>query len=503
MANFDLHLHPSSKSYLSDENENKRITPWDLVRGFLLQLFEPILKSQANFTQLHKGNVKLAVYPIVPMEKGFSNNWLIRSFVVAFTVLDKSFLTEINFEVYSYSDLFWKELAHVKKNLKNKETGQEVKLLYSIEDFDDTNQNLINGILSIEGSHALKHRNGDYMYFENLAKIKNRKDVSFLYLTLTHLTWNDLCNHAFGSKISKSRIFWPHPDVKGISTAGLEIIKECYSTTNGKRILIDIKHMSAVARKQFFKFRKENGFSDIPILATHMGLTGFALKELKSKFVDQPNKLVDHPDYVCTGYIDIKGIGEGKKDETHFNPWSINLYDEEIIEIIDSDGLIGISLDERILGFGKKNEEFFRTDELCELAGIAPDELDHGEPCDESDEPRSGRFGRRRKHLRYLCNNLLHAARVGGPKAWEHICLGSDFDGLINAINNCKTVEDYPQLEGELVEMLGVMSQELPEADFHITDLKAHVRGFMFENGKRFLEKYFTKTYLETGVVAV
>jgi microsomal dipeptidase-like Zn-dependent dipeptidase len=501
---FDLHLHPTSKSYLSNEREEKRLSPWKMVRGYLLQIIEPILKSQANYRLLHKGHVKLVLCPIVPIEKGFSNNWLIRSLVVIFTVLNKKFLSAINSDFYSYSELFWGELEHARKHAINPKTRQEVKLLKSFEEYRDdhtTNNDRIYGVLAIEGSHALKHRTGDYTYFENLSKIKNLKDVSFLYLTLTHLNWNDICNHAYGSALSGNRVFWPHPEVRGISKAGIEIIKESYSTSNGKRILIDIKHMSAVARQQFYDLRKVEGFQEIPLLATHMGLAGYPLADLKSKFANNPSLVKGSPHYTCVSYEDIKGIGEGKNNETHFNRWSINLFDEDIIEIVNSNGLIGISMDERILGFGKKNVEYFRTDELCELTGLSPGDLEHDDPCDESYNPRSGRFGRKRKHFRYLCNNILHAVKIGGPKAWKHICLGSDFDGLINPINGCKTVAHYHKLEEQLVVTLEEMSNETPGVDYHITNLQEQVRDFMFNNGERFLSQYFTKSYLETGIL--
>ena len=187
MYYFDLHTHPASKSFLTDERESKRKGPWKKIRGGLLQPLAPFLKSQSNFTQLHEGGVKISVFSIVPVEKGFSNYWLIRDIAGIFLVLDKSFIRDINYQVYTYADLFWNELSHIKKNLSYRR--RKVKLLKSIEGFDQ-NRAVIHGLISIEGSHALKGKQGsDAEYLENLNKVKNARDFSALYMTMTHLTW--------------------------------------------------------------------------------------------------------------------------------------------------------------------------------------------------------------------------------------------------------------------------------------------------------------------------
>ena len=84
---------------------------------------------------------------------------------------------------------------------------------------------------------------------------------------------------------------------------------------------------------------------------------------------------------------------------------------------------------------------------------------------------------------------------VGGAEAWKHLCLGSDFDGLINAVNHCKTIADYPKLEDDLIVTITEMAAENPNIDYYITDIRSQVRGIMFDNAKNFLDKYFTTKY--------
>lgn len=60
--------------------------------------------------------------------------------------------------------------------------------------------------------------------------------------------------------------------------------------------------------------------------------------------------------------------GSSINNDFSFNPWSINLMDEDIIEILKSGGILGVSLDVRILGFQSKvglnmagDEEYLST----------------------------------------------------------------------------------------------------------------------------------------------
>jgi microsomal dipeptidase-like Zn-dependent dipeptidase len=507
---FDFHAHPTAKAFLTDENLSEKKSPWKKIRGGLFQALAPILKSQSNLTQFDEGNVRLAVFPIVPIEKGFSNFFLIENVLSVFTVLSKRFIERINSGHYSYFKLFNDELTFLNRHLIK--GGIKVNILKSIDDYKE-GDNFINGIIAIEGSHALIDPQGASV-LDNLKTVKNASDYSILYLTLTHLTKLEYCNHAYGAKLTKDPIFKPSDNL-GINQTGLDIVKTCYEKTHGKRILIDVKHMSVYSRFQFYKYRNENQFSNIPILATHMGCTGFSLANISS-FIDE----VEHQgSYHKIEYLESNGIkGNKKKFDTKFNPWSINLYDEEIKIILDSDGLIGISLDQRILGFGKNNEEFFASKEYDELDTLLSEfqissntggleveeendlEEEFFEGPDEFEdleyfENYSNQKGRRRRHLRHLCNTILHIIDVGGEEAWKHICIGSDFDGLINPINNCKSVADYPDLEMDLVEELQIMAGQ-GNGQYHIRNIEEQVRDLMFNNGLNFLKKHFTSDQL-------
>jgi microsomal dipeptidase-like Zn-dependent dipeptidase len=221
----------------------------------------------------------------------------------------------------------------------------------------DYKQDKLNIVLTIEGGHNLFDNTSDSsVYGDVIQHLKDLKSSShtYLFMGLAHLEHNPLCTHAYGIKFIKHDDF--KPVGSGISTLGKDVIREALKKPN--RILIDIKHMSLEARKQYY-YILENEYNSerIPILISHGGVTG----------VSWDNKPVScrrkYRDCIKVTYFKPKGVMG-----TKFNPWSINLYDEEIRKIVRSDGLIGLNLDERILGAKRKRRrervEYFSPGEF-------------------------------------------------------------------------------------------------------------------------------------------
>lgn len=212
-----------------------------------------------------------------------------------------------------------------------------------------------------------------------------------------------------------------------------------------------------------------------------MGLTGFSYtligKKLKSKTFDTSSSL-----------IALKYMSP-PLNEISFNPLSINLYDEEILEVIHSGGLLGLSLDLRILGrVGQNVTELIRSDELDELMKL---ENSFDQVADESIKiDKKDKTG-----LRYLALHILHIINLTGEKGWQHICLGSDFDGLIHPIDCCKNSAQLPQLEKLLLLELEDMIRS-SDTKISCQDLAHHVRDFMYNNVRNFTQKYFSRQYL-------
>ena len=184
------------------------------------------------------------------------------------------------------------------------------------------------------------------------------------------------------------------------------------------------------------------------------------------------------------------------------NPWSINLYNEEINIIFDSGGMIGIILDQRILGAQKVKGEYFDRNELKALLGETVEFVEgifqEDEPFvfeDEEERTEELSLFNKRMHLRHICNTILHAVKIGGERAWKQLCIGSDMDGLIDPVNNCTSSEQFPDLEKDLVNMLQIMilegQQEDPTVSYFGDNMESKVRDIMYNNGLRFLQTHF------------
>jgi len=478
---FDLHFHPAFKPYLSDYRPRKRKNCWEKIGSAV-----GIVRSQSSLDQAREGGLQLGVATFIAVERPMTCSFLLDHVAPLFTVLDDQMLDFPNYA--NYFDCLQEELAHLEKSQHcDPGHGRTFKLLNSIEELEEDKLNLI---LAIEGGHNLENFNTSLL--DNLRRLKQGPH-RFLYLTLVHMTQYPLATHAYGMKLIKKNDQFK-PAGFGLTGLGKEVIDLAYDNRAGHRILIDIKHMSLVSRVQFYRHRREKGYGDIPILATHMGVTGISRdpRVITQQF---SRPAVRRDDFVEVHYDRPPGIGQpGTNDATFFNPWSINLYDEDITEVLDSGGLIGLNMDQRILGANRVKGEYFSSGELNYiLSGYKdthiPEEYREGDFSDE--EIVVERELNERKHLRHLCNNILHIVKAGGERAWQQVCLGSDFDGLIDPINCCTDAADFPKLEKKLTEMLPKMMAEDPTHDYDDSDIAQKVRGLMYDNAVRFLKQHF------------
>ncbi len=463
MPFFDCHLHTTLKYFLS----NRKKSLWDALPGI------SILQSQSSLSQVKAGDVKLAVCAIFPLEKPMSSAVLLQLFGPSLTPIDKNRLNDINNS--QYFDLIWDEL----KTLESADRQQEFKILRSMSDYDPGK---INMLFSLEGGHSLY---GGGSIVENLRTIKNHPKYRFVAINLTHLTQQeDICTHAFGMKLLKKNDEFK-PNGFGIGEDGNRIIEAAYDTSSGPRILIDLKHMSLLSRKQFYAHPSVQGH---PILASHIGVTGISYKDIH-KIIN--GACVVDREFVEVKYDRVKGIGD-----THFNPWSINLYDEEIKIIVASGGLMGLNLDQRIQGADNPKGEYWSLKEFRHTIDTRSLQIKLTN-FELPDEPSVAPVAKERglvlnvkKHLRHFANTILHIVEVGGPAAWDCMCIGSDFDGMINPLNCCQSARDFPAFREGLIEALPEMiaksKKNHPRLNYHEGDIVEKVDKICFGNGFRF-----------------
>jgi microsomal dipeptidase-like Zn-dependent dipeptidase len=489
---FDLHTHPSLKSFLS----NGKINSWGFVDS---KIMSHGIDSECNFTQMKIGKVKIAVVAIHPLERQFCAPLLLKGLLPHFAPLDGKFLKAIQDGKISYYQMLNQELHQLEKDQHF--DGSSFHFLNSIDDLSDDKTNVV---LSIEGGHAFKSIHSEdheevckdiLTNFREFKKLPHR----ILFITLTHLAQANLCTHAFGMKMRlmfRDKRFYPKGS--GITECGKEFIREALSNENGKRILIDIKHMSLRSRKEFYDLRKIE-FPDAPILASHMGIAGCSIYKIPIHSVTFRRRLFNvmkERQRYKVKYYKLPGLLN-----TYFNPSSINLYDEEIIEIVESSGLIGISIDRRILGLGGTQKDFFSFEEfnnyykefIAENRLIkTSDEIDIKKEDEFDEEEEFGMLAKGLKdpyqQFKYVCNNIIHILKVAGEKAWDCICLGSDFDGIIDTLEPVPTIIHYQNLEKALNELLPIF---MKEAKIPMVDVQVAVRKIMYDNGYEFLRRNF------------
>ena len=369
-----------------------------------------------------------------------------------------------------------------------------------------------------------------------------------------------------------------------------------YKSRFRKPTYIDVKHMDIKARIQYYymrrKYQQEFKLKTLPIIASHFGVSGesqamaaatglwpnfdrYDEVENVRKFYDDRilfgNDTVERQDYwecgmmQATRYPDRDSCPltpfertlykpldfltdttvnpfnpftdydlKANKDAGWFYPWSINLFDEEIIEINKSDGIIGLLLDPRQLGSFMKNYLNHRPGHKVKV-----------ESCmNLLTEDQLKPFGLSKSDLSYLdylqaeplVRNMFYIVRVVQRQQlaesyywdsvdrnlvktrlrykgyiedtlrcqkdpWEFIAVGSDYDGLIDPINLAPTASYIPTLHRKLGVYAYVFSQinfgeyydpetRLPLIK-NLNDSFAKMQKFFYENGKNFILKYF------------
>jgi hypothetical protein len=551
---FDLHFHPLAKRFLNQFDDEKRRTEtytqpvWIPRIGQVVDsAIGNILETQAGIAQAIEGGIRLGVAAIVSTEYVFACRkgilYLLEYEVFGrdvFAPLDNRLFDYINGSQGSYHSLFKKELEFYKWaaglyphskpdplviNLVNRKAAGGPRL----------EEGKLNLILAVEGGHNFcEQRINDATAIPDPARLvmEYRQDssVDFLYLTLTHLSHvkeQMLCNHAFGFKLVKD-LPEARPQIDGLTNLGKQVINACMNTKNNQTpILIDIKHMSIQGRRDFYAYRKAllNATDDFippiinekpcwPILATHMGVTGYHSRELRN-YIDEYGIEVGNELSVrvklnrkLAAMLPV-GLGLSK---VFFNTATIGLCDDDITEIALSDGLIGISLDARILGFEniierrKKDLDYFSRGDFARLFPDLTQYLPSLEPepeepliapdpatPDTTEKQYHGLAGRSTRELYLFCLNVLHIVAIinrlppterHGRDGWDFVCLGSDYDGLIDSIIAARTAESLAHFKAELV-------QYLPKAEQAYRNEFEGTPALLADNVEQVLDKLF------------
>lgn len=499
---FDLHTHISLKVMLGGTSNDNRNDCWAEISSPILDIVSGgILGSQSSLTQMKSGGVKLAIAPLYSLEHAFSKNFLLADFIPKIEKqLSKSLLQKIKNDEISPFELLKQELELIIASQKN-----AMKIVYDVHDFDIDK---INIVLACEGPHNFQNKyigKNDILVQDILINFKSFITQNrVLYTGMAHLTRNPICTHSYAMKLIADKQFVPEGG--GLTDAAKQMIDICYSGRyNGKHTLIDIKHMSLAARLQFYNYRDQKGYNHIPIVASHMACTGMScnnIKIFKPKNAEKYSNVIELKYHKSYSDVVFKYTNSPQLEYVAFNPWGLNLYNEEIYKIIDSNGIIGVILDLRVLGAKGKN--FGNTSpEGIEYMSLAcytylknqnrlniQTKEDIEEEEEEEIEFDSIVAG---KDAMHFFANILHIVKVyfdryQSLKAWDHICVGSDSDGLIQPIDDYESAADYGTLKAELIAIFDAeRKREKFKKYFGLLSSIDLAERIFYTNGTRFI----------------
>ncbi|CAM4253947.1 hypothetical protein ZORO111903_09815 [Zobellia roscoffensis] len=569
---FDLHFHPMAKNHLApkpkeshSKKANAATMPISMTKAFKDYTDENVLRrleSQCCIDYLNEAPVRYGIAAIAAIEFGMASSKgfladVLKSYLKK--PLDDAYFDAIKEGEVSYLNLFLKEVALYLKNrnLENREPHTKGSLNLIARPSKNTREAvskaLPNLVFAIEGGHNLcmkKIGNAlDYDSFEGLEKDAffdptiaisedNRKPqevlkklykafrdygLDVLYLTLTHLTHipeQHLATHAYGTKNLRHPSFYPFGN--GLSELGEEVVRTAYkleAPTKKKDdagVLIDIKHLSLKSREDLYALREKEGFGKIPLIASHVGVTGYSISDWKHNLeIEKCANHVDQGIKTVKLYTQPKVAGYWGADantEFSFHPGTINLMDEDIIEIANSNGLIGVGLDVDILGYSTKSK---LQEDVCEFI-TTPDfihyfpytsikSIDYASVEEIQAEESWLEPSKKEVHPLSFCFNIIHIMAVIGLKTKfqdapeKFICIGSDFDAFIEPSNICSDSRQFKNLKACLMKWLPVAAKKYQKVNggakdlFDFTkkkkELNEVVVGILYENGREFLDR--------------
>ncbi len=475
----DFHCHPSmkpfGKSFNNSDTKGKNSPNFKKNNSLfhkkktnpISKLFN-IVTTMTKFTQtdlqtLAKGDVHVICAALYPVEKGFLINKL-KTGLISDALsnlamgIGKKRIDHVQEHRDYFADLemeydFYKQLDNQVVDIRGKKVKYKIVSSYhELENMETTpGYTSIYIVLSMEGMHALntgldwEESNCDEQeVLRNLETIKNWEHPIF-FVTLAHHFWNELCGQAPSlSGIVGWATDQEHGLDIGITPLGYKVIDKLLDNSTQKRMLIDLKHMNHKSRSAYYKHLSTQYASEnIPLIVSHGALNGRRNFE---------NPVHDH----ATG--------------SQFLDGEINFYDDEIIKIVESDGIFCFQLDERRL----------------------------------IDDPKNIKKGLTRHKMKFNQSQLLwrqiqHFVEVlqarGYTNVWDHMAIGSDFDGVVNPLNGFWTGEEYASLSEYLVKHASsyLQSNNCPlKGKNRITPTEAIDKIFR-ANALRFMKKNFSQ----------
>lgn len=472
----DIHVHPILKASNWTKGDGEK-NPWESfdhiepnsrTGKFAIKATQAMAKyTQSNFYKLIEGNVRVISVSLYPFERGFLNmrnlpkllasNETVYEMTAIASGMGLETIRELDKNINYFEELE-KEYNYLKRHEGKSPCGKySYKIVNNYTEIQEVlkKENEIAVIISVEGAHAFFDNEmweGSFgkkemknKLSENILKVKNWENPPF-FMNLMHHFYNHLGGHGTtfygvtGSLLNQNKKL-----EAGLEGLGLRVMKEMLSDKNGKRILIDTKHMSLKARKEYYNWVRSHNYiskvDNIPIICSHTGVNGF--KTMKGSLMQ-------------------KDTNKKSKNSYFFN-WAINLSDEELSIIHQSDGIMGMIIDKGKLGGGAFHKKLVKT----------------------TDEKVKSEM-----YMKLFWDNLFQGVHAIGKKsAWDMFVIGTDYDGAINHVEGYDDATKLQNLYKDLIEYLDKNKYE--KALWHGYKPEELVEKVFFKNSMDFMAKYF------------
>ncbi|MFW5658838.1 MAG: hypothetical protein ACOCZ8_02535 [Bacteroidota bacterium] len=479
----DWHIHPLTKSRLVDEIES----PWSDFCSISVnaeKLYErTMLYTRSDFQKLFRGNVRaVGLFFVLPERFVFST--LINSPAVLGRALNMDIQVLRSILITQPFKLMQDAYERFLKDCKEPGGDREVVVAKNFKHMQEIlkDDKKVAAMLSLEGSHNLGFEYTSGKFAETTKyKLKNTrggdkfeaaeeqtealidervkwmKDRDFYIFTLNHFVYNHLATQPKAAELTGYKKIAMNPirsldvagDYRGLTFLGQYFVEQCMQN----RILLDLKHCDAVSRAQIYKLAARY---KQPVIGSHIAFSG------------RPTNVMANGNELLQKREDLV---KDRRQAKRFNPWDINFHDDDICQIHELGGIMGLILDERVLSSPAAWTEAHQM----------------GNP------------------VKMVYNQIEHAYRVltragfRPEQAFDSLAIGSDFDGIIEPIRNVLDVTDLrynPEYhsKGALKldnGLLGLIRENYKTFRASKLEPEEIVLKIMRENSMRFLERHF------------
>jgi hypothetical protein len=494
---FDMGVYSTQKAFKS--RKVKRHSMWERIENDCALDLEEIpieltnafvgisRRNQSSIYDLVKGNVKISNQIISPTERQFMHSPFLTpgSSSKIFGCLTGMSYREENFILNNvgYFDLVLANLSYLKEELqynyhKNGRTYQSV-LIRNKQDIRGVlnNPTQVGFLISIGGGHSL----GNYLYIEQdqveteeyqnivLTNIKKLKgyvplesstneylDIPIFSINFGNYFNDGICGKTPRFSLNEEEAF-KRPTTIGdeITDLGQKAIEELLNRKRGRRILIDVGGMSVYTRDWYYKYVKDLRYrkDSIPIIAGGVGISGLSQKD--------------------------NAYGRDDKKELLSHQFT-NLSRQDLIAVLQSRGLVAISLDKNKL-MGKEFQRRY-------------------------DETIVNSADRRRVAIEALVSNICKAIHMSNDiEAWNMLCISSQFDTHARNLDVFDSSSDMVTLYRDLLaffkeprDINGLYSVKEIQNFMYNLSPEEIVDKIMYKNALDFIERNLPEIELES-----